>query len=244
MRKTKSIHGFIRSSKSSEDIIHIMHLTIFMTGLLAALASAVPIGTPSLLNSRAAGDTAAAMLRQIAPTSNTCSGAPFPSECETADQAAPFLINAMISYGIYSPPELSAVLSLIAFETGDFKYAINHFPGRAGQGTRNMQMPDFNLEYAMSIPALKAQAQAIAPSGTTAGLSDAQLNAIRALVLPDQYAWASAAWFLTTKCASIRPQLQAGGQAGWEAYLGCVGTSATSDRQAYWQRANAAFGIS
>ena len=140
---------------------------------------------------------------------------------------------------------VGAVLSLIAFETGDFKYNINHYPVRAGQGTRNMQMPDFNLEYALSIPALKGQVQAItSATTTTAGLTDSQLNAIRALVLPDQYSWGSAAWFLTTKCASIRPTLRAGGQAGLNAYLGCVGTTATSDRLAYWNRANAAFGLS
>ena len=46
-----------------------------------------------------------------------------------------------------------------------------------------MQMAEFNLQYALSIPELKAQAEALAPSGTTTGLPDAQLNAIRALVL-------------------------------------------------------------
>ncbi len=151
----------------------------------------------------------------------------------------------MASYGITSPPELAAVLSLIAFESGDFKYNVNHYPGRAGQGTRNMQMPDYNLQYALSIPALVRPVQAITrATTTTAGLADAQLNAIRALVLPDQYTWASAAWFYTTKCAGVRAQVQAGGQAGLEAYLGCVGTTATSDRLAYWTRANTAFGLS
>jgi hypothetical protein len=151
----------------------------------------------------------------------------------------------MSIYGITSPPELSAVLSLIAFESGEFKYNINHYPGRAGQGTRNMQMPDYNLQYALSIPALVGQVQAITSATTsTAGLTDTQLNAIRALVLPDQYSWASAAWFYTTKCASVRSQVQAGGQAGLQAYLGCVGTTVTGDRLEYWSRANAAFGLS
>ena len=161
---------------------------IFMTGLLSAVTIASPDAKSTFLKPRATSDTAAAILLEIAPTSNTCSSAPFPVECETTDQAAPYLIDAMISYGVYSPPKLSALLSLIAFETGDFKYAINHYPGRAGQGTRNMQMAEFNLQYALSIPKLKAQAQAIAPSSTITGLSDAQLNAIRDLVLLDQYA--------------------------------------------------------
>jgi hypothetical protein len=221
---------------------------LLAASVLLTITSALPVvginSTPSFLFSRQAGASAVTQLESIAPASTTCDGAPFPSECATASQAAPFLINALSTYSIYSPPEITALLSLIAFETGDFKYAINHFPGRAGQGTRNMQMANFNLEFALSIPELKDAATAIAPAGTTTGLSDAQLNSIRALVLPDEYAWASAAWFLTTKCASIRSQLQAGGIAGWTAYLGCVGTTATADRTAYWTRANAAFGLS
>ena len=225
-----------------------MQLQIITAALLvmATRTISTPIPQPSFsLATRAPGDSAVSMLLEIAPTSNTCDGAPFPSECATAAQAAPYLITAMSSYGVVSPPEIAALLSLIAFETGDFKYNINHYPGRAGQGTRNMQMPDFNLQYALSIPALVGQVQAITSATTsTAGLSDDQLNAIRALVLPDEYTWASAAWFYTTKCASIRSQVQAGGQAGLEAYLGCVGTTATSDRLAYWTRANTAFGLS
>ena len=106
-----------------------------------------------------------------------------------------------------------------------------------------MQMPNYNLLYAKSIPALATPLAVITTATSTDGLSDDQLNAIRALVLPDQYAWGSAAWFLTTQCASARPALQAGGQAGYEAYLSCVGTSTTSDRLAKWTLANNALGI-
>jgi hypothetical protein len=224
-----------------------MQLPVITAAILAmaTLTTSTPIPQPSFLTPRAPGDSAVSMLLEIAPTSNTCAGAPVPSECATATQAAPYLITAVSQYGITSAPEIAALLSLIAFETGDFKYNINHYPGRAGQGTRNMQMPDYNLQYALSIPALVGQVQAItSQTTTTTGLSDSQLNAIRALVLPDQYTWASAAWFYTTKCASVRSQVQAGGQAGLNAYLGCVGTTATSDRLAYWTRANTAFGLS
>lgn len=153
----------------------------------------------------------------------------------------------MSEYGITSVQEMAGVLSVIAYESGQFKYNINHFPGNPGQGTRNMQMPNYNLEYAQSIPALSSQLSAITTANSISGLSNDQLNAIRALVLPDEYTWASGAWFLTTKCASIRSALQAGGQAGYEAYLGCIGATSQDEqaaRLAYWNSANAAFGIS
>jgi hypothetical protein len=221
--------------------------TLYLLSLgTMASASAIP-ATPFLpLSSRQAGNSAAEMLLVIAPASGSCSGASAANECATNIDAAPFLIKAMVDYGITSPPEIAAVLSLIAYEAGDFKYNINHYPapGRPGQGTRNMQMPNYNLMYARSIPALASKLSAITTATSTSGLSDDQLNAIRALVLPDNYSWASAVWFLTSQCASTRPALQAGGQAGYAAYLSCVGTGATADRLAYWTRANTALGIS
>lgn len=226
-----------------------MLFTTITTAVIFGLASAASIvahPTTSFLFHRRATTSAAAQLLTIAPTSNTCDGAPYPDECETAATAAPFLIEAMRTYEITSPAEIAALLSLIAYESGEFKYAINHYPapGKPGQGTRNMEQATYNLKYALSVSALKSAALAVAPASTTTGLSDDELNEIRALVLPDKYSWASAAWFLTTQCAGIRSQLQAGGQAGWEAYLSCVGTTSTSDRLAYWTRAQTAFGLS
>ena len=217
---------------------------IFLFGVTAS-ASAISPTSFTPLSSRQAGTSAASMLLAIAPTSGSCANAPAAGECATNVDAAPFLIKAMSQYGITSPPEIAALLSLIAYETGDFKYNTNHYPapGRPGQGTRNMQMANYNLMYAQSIPALSAQLSAITTATSTSGLSDDQLNAIRALVLPDEYSWGSAAWFLTTQCASTRAALEAGGQAGYASYLSCVGTSATSDRLAYWTRANTALGI-
>jgi hypothetical protein len=216
----------------------------FTAALFVTTAIAAVISQPNSLFTRKTGESAAAMLLEIAPTSNSCDNAPAPGECATAEEAAGWLISAMENYGIFSRPELAALLSLIAFETADFKYNINHYPGRAGQGTRNMQMAQYNLEYALSIPALEPQVKAITTAISTAGLTDSQLNAIRALVLPDQYSWASAAWFLTAKCMNIRAQLTTGGQDGWTAYLGCVGTTPTPERLAYWTRANAALSVS
>jgi hypothetical protein len=199
------------------------------------------------LSLRSSPPTAVSILLQIAPSSSSCASAPIASECSTAEHAAPYLIGAMSTYNVSYPSELAALLSLIAFETSNFQYAINHFPapGRPGQGTRNMQMANYNLMYARSIPALGAQLDSITTGNTVDGLSDDDLNAIRALVLPDEYAWGSAAWFLESQCgADVRNQLQQEGAAGWEAYLGCIGTDATDDRKAVWERACTAFGIS
>lgn len=245
---SNSITQILRNLRYTQNTraIDTMFSKIIEFALLASATYATAIPPVSFLGRRTAGDSAAAQLLAIAPTSNTCDGASFPSECATAEQAAPFLVSAMAKYGITSPSEIAAVLSVIAYETGDFKYNINHFPapGRPGQGTRNMQMANYNLLYAQSIPALSSNLSAITTATSTSGLTDDQLNAIRALVLPDEYSWGSAAWYLTAQCASVRPALQNDGHAGATAYYQCIGTDMTEDRMAYWVRACTAFGIS
>ncbi|OBT80513.1 hypothetical protein VF21_00827 [Pseudogymnoascus sp. 05NY08] len=188
--------------------------------------------------------TALAQLLSIAPTSSTCASAPFPSECRTAEQAGPFLISTMVANAIYSPPELAALLALIAFESGEFKYTRNHFPGRPGQGTRNMQMPNFNLAYALSLAKTKDAATKIAAGRQADALSDAEKDQILALVEGDEFGWGSVAWFYNSQCgADVHKAVQAGGKTGWVAYLGCVGVESGAERDAYWERATAAFGL-
>ncbi|ORY57548.1 uncharacterized protein BCR38DRAFT_354673 [Pseudomassariella vexata] len=180
-------------------------------------------------------ETAAAIVQKIAPDSVTCSDT---KECRTASQAAPFLINAMQKYGVTSPGEIAGVLALMAFESDSFKYKHNISPGRPGQGTANMQMIDYNIKYASSIPELVDEVSALGDIST-----DDQKNKLLALVTPDKYNFGSGPWFLTTQCASIRTQLQAGTDAGFAAYMGCVGVTVTEDRNAFWSRAKAAFGL-
>ncbi|KFY06307.1 hypothetical protein V492_08083 [Pseudogymnoascus sp. VKM F-4246] len=150
----------------------------------------------------------------------------------------------MIANSIYHPTELAALLALIAFESGDFKYNRNHYPGRPGQGTRNMQMPDFNLAYALSLDKVKGEAAKIAGGKEADALSDAEKDQILDLVAGDEFGWGSAAWFYNTECADdVHTALQAGGKAGWDKYLGCVGVESSAERDAYWTRASAAFGL-
>lgn len=100
-----------------------------------------------------------------------------------------------------------------------------------------MQSPSFNDKYASSIPEL-ADAYAAATGDVAAILN---------LLLSDEkYDFGSAAWFLTTQCSeSVREALQTGSEQGWEGYIsGCVGTTVTDDRKAYWSRAVEALGVS
>jgi hypothetical protein len=123
------------------------------------------------------------------------------------------------------------------FESGDFKYKINHFPGRPGQGTRMMAMPPVIEKYATSVAGADAVAQALAPGG------DVGLNATLALVnADDEKSFGSAAWYLTSTCTpEVRAGLTAETVVGWHAFLTeCVGTTATEDRDVPWVKAKQA----
>jgi len=206
-----------------------MRLSPFLARFLSCLAVAQPI-CPVQTLIRA--------LETIAPSSaaTPCIDNPTgPGECRSASQAAAPISSSLELYGVTSLGEQTALLSLMAFETGEFKFNRNHFPGVPGQGTRNMQSATFNSLYAASIPAL-APAYAKVSSNVTAVLN--------LLLTDDRYDFGSAAWFLTTQCSpAVRTALQTGSEAGWENYLtGCVGTTVTEDRKAFWLRARDALG--
>ncbi|KAI9819503.1 MAG: hypothetical protein M1827_006951 [Pycnora praestabilis] len=222
-----------------------MFFTIIAGVAILQLLQLPIISAGPILNHRQTTSITPSQLLHIAPTSSTCVGAPFADECATASDVAPHISSSFQTYGIATVGEQAALIGIMAFESGEFKFVKNHYPGRPGQGTRNMQFPTYNIAYAKSIPALAGQLDAIVPSGTDASaLSDDSLDNMLALLTPDAYSFASAAWYLTTQCGeTIRQGLQSNGQTGWEAYItGCIQTEATDDRLAYWQKAVQALG--
>ncbi|KAJ5902732.1 hypothetical protein N7495_003260 [Penicillium taxi] len=212
-----------------------MHITLTVTLLfaLALFSTATPI--PGRHHKHNITLTESQVL-DISPKANTCDDAPAEGECATAKTAAQFTSSSFNTYQVTSKAEQAAIISLIAFESGDFKYNKNHFPGVAGQGTRNMQSPSFNKIYASSIPALKDKLAAV---------SDSPADLLDLLRDDETYDFGSGAWFLTTQCSSdVRQSLQTGSEAGWEKYITqCIGTFVTDDRKAYWNRAISTLGV-
>ena len=187
------------------------------------------------------------VLLNIAPASSSCANAPIASQCRTANQAARAIQASFDKYNITNINEKAALISLMAYETGSFKYHENVFPGRPGQGTRNMQMIGYNVLYAESVPGLAAKLKRIAGASSgidAADLSVEQMDAVRDLLTADDVLdFGSAAWFLSTQCDSIvRDALQTEGVSGWMQYITqCVGT-AVADRQTMFDAALLALG--
>ena len=174
-------------------------------------------------------------LISIALDTASCDGSPFPSECAPASVTAPSIAQSFSLFDIDSFGAQAALVAIMLFESGDFKYKINHFPGVAGQGTRNMQSPAFNAKYAEWIAA-NGQDDSITQGSVAAVANDPA--ALLELINTDKWGFASAAWFVSTQCGASQVQaLGDGSQASFEAYLtSCVGTTVTEDRIAGWQK--------
>ncbi|KAJ5415145.1 hypothetical protein N7465_003840 [Penicillium sp. CMV-2018d] len=212
--------------------MHLQTLLLSLTLTLTIRTTATPL--PSLFTR----DTALteSQLLIIAPSSKSCTDAPAEGECATAKQAAKFTSQSFDTYKVTSKAEQAAIISLMAFESDDFKYNKNHFPGVAGQGTRNMQSPSFNKKYASSLPDLKDKLPAV--SNSPADLLDLLRN-------DGATDFGSGAWFLTTQCSKeVRSALADGSETGWQRFISdCVGTSVTDERKVYWERAVKAIGV-
>ena len=113
-----------------------MH-SIITTSLILSLAlfsTAAPI--PFSLATKDTSLTEAQLI-QIAPKSKSCDDAPAKGECATAKIAADYTSQSFNKYKVTNKAEQAAILSLMAFESDDFKYNKNHFPGTPGQGSKS-----------------------------------------------------------------------------------------------------------
>ncbi|KAH7399369.1 hypothetical protein BKA66DRAFT_451637 [Pyrenochaeta sp. MPI-SDFR-AT-0127] len=208
--------------------------TILLAGAFALSAFSAPV--PECSNNTTEPETVTEVLSAknliaIAPATASCTGADFPQECADASQAATAINKSFKTYGITSTGEQAALVAYMLFESGNFKYSKNHFPGRPGQGTRMMAMPPFVKLYATSAVGAEAVTAAEAAGG------DAALNAVLALVnSDDEKSFGSAAWFLSSQCtAEVRAGLAAETVDGWHNFLTeCVGTTAATERDEPW----------
>ena len=209
-----------------------MQYSILSATILLALSALCPVQTAPTGPTCQPTITPQQLLA-IAPGSATCaSGSP---ECRTAQQAAGPIARSFARYGIYAPHLQAALVSTIVLESGEFKYSRNKVPGRPGQGTRNMQMPPFNLQYAQSLPDIADKVAGKAPA-----------DVLDLILANDDYDFGSAAWYVTSQ-AACKPALGllngGNGEAAFTSYLtDCLGTTVTSERTAYHMKAMAQFG--
>lgn len=111
---------------------HLSNSLVFL--ILPALGYAAPASATTQHQARDVKITAT-QIETIAPKSKSCADAPARGECATSEQAAANIAKSFETYKVTSAAEQAAVIGLMAFESLDFEYNRNHFPGVAGQGS-------------------------------------------------------------------------------------------------------------
>ncbi|ROW11443.1 hypothetical protein VMCG_01186 [Cytospora schulzeri] len=200
-----------------------MQLTTLITTTLAVAGTALALPTtPSPTRTLGKRDSTQ-VIEDIMPSSSSCAGRG--DQCRTAAQAAPHLVKAMQDYGIGTNMEQAGILALVAYESGEMQYSKNLNNAAAGQGTSNMQMGTYNVQYAQSISALAGE------SITTSNVLD--------FVTKDEYNFGTGPWFYSTQCTDAQGQTGGSADAWFQAYMSCVGTSTSAepDRLTYWNSA-------
>jgi hypothetical protein len=177
--------------------------------------------------------TASRVIAAIPSIPTTCDGPDASAACRTPEQIAEFVNLSYKNFGFETVGEQAALFALMAFESGSFQFDVNVFPGRPGQGTRNMMMFDFILPYAFEFnaPAVLQVRDNLTGSSKPEDVPNPdERNRILATVLGDELSFGSAAWFLREQCGpEIAQGLQAGTDEAWNRYMGpdCIGAGST-----------------
>lgn len=205
-----------------------MFATILCNILLLNTALAAPL-KPSISE---------ASLIKVAPSTASCSGADFPAECATASTAQTALQASFKDYEIVTFHTQAALVSLMLYESGDFKYNKNHWPGTPGQGTRNMMSPTFVQEYAEWLAVHMPKKSGITAANLATAKASGPAAVLELVNKKPENQFGSAAWYMIEKCPqSVRDGLAAGTQEGWSTYItSCVGTTLTADRTAIYEK--------
>ncbi|KAJ2724789.1 hypothetical protein GGI07_001750 [Coemansia sp. Benny D115] len=170
---------------------------------------------------------------------SSCVSVSTPDECAPNSRAVVAINNAIAKYGVTGRGEIAALIALMAYESADWQYNINHFPGRPGQGTRAMLMYNFIEQYSKQVHAQDAGKVLAAGAGT-----DASKNSVRSLVLNDNDSFGAAFWYLVTVAPSYHNnlgKLRFGNADDFKDYVvNGVGAGWDSNRQSIWETVNRA----
>jgi hypothetical protein len=97
-----------------------------LASLIAALAATSYIQATVIPRQSTAGPITEAQLLAIGPSMSACNAtAPFADECRTAANSVDFVNKGFVSFNVTTIGEKAALLSLMLFETGNFRFQKN-----------------------------------------------------------------------------------------------------------------------
>jgi hypothetical protein len=143
-------------------------------------------------------------LSQLSQIINPC-GQPnsiAPNENISCDNALPHIQSAIQQFGLTSPEAQAMYLSTMAFESGKLTYVRNHYPGRPGQGTYSMMMPNNLFLFVKDNSNLFSGTQVAGlVTGSYDDSNDSSKSALLNTLVDPEYAFLPGAWWITKGAA-------------------------------------------
>ncbi|PHH78015.1 hypothetical protein CDD80_7477 [Ophiocordyceps camponoti-rufipedis] len=142
----------------------------------------------------------APILEKIEPKTATCN--PQDTQCRNATVVAPLLSSSFQKYNVTCRQEAACLVGLAMLESVNFQSMRNKDPGRAGQGTVNMQMCNFNLKWARelnnaSFPDVTGEINCLEKECKDKATCDQVLNTV---LETERGQFSSLAWFYKKQC--------------------------------------------
>lgn len=137
-------------------------------------------------------------LVRIAPESHSCTTAEIPLDCRTADIVAPLIDHSFATYDITEPAAMAAIVAHMVAQSGEFRYKRNLAEPHV-YGTANQQGPVYNVQYGLSIDAIRGEVEGLGIDTPQAATNDT-LDRLLDLVTRDEYNFATGAWYYHTYC--------------------------------------------
>ncbi|KAI5284370.1 hypothetical protein KEM54_001388 [Ascosphaera aggregata] len=151
------------------------------------------------------------LVRALAPNTKQCGEPSSIFTCRTAKQAVFPILASFFRYNITTATEKAALLSTIIIESDELQYDVSQENPTIGQGTRNMQMPEFNKEYAASL--IQTRRDQLETHQRLYGWANddnmgvdlnvdimSPMEILDFLNSEDEYSFGSAAWYMTHHC--------------------------------------------
>lgn len=169
------------------------------------IVSSAVLGTPLASSYKSVSETTgptqpsltlAKLNQALAPCGNPNSAAL--GENISCSEALPHIQAALSAYGLTSAQQIAFYLSIVSVESGNLSFNRNHFPGRPGQGTRSMMMPQNLYAFLKDTPSIVSSNDVLTQvinqpyDDTNSQAKEQVLN----VLVSDQYSFLPGAWWI------------------------------------------------
>ncbi|KAI0233880.1 hypothetical protein L0F63_001560 [Massospora cicadina] len=117
----------------------------------------------------------------------------------SCSRALPYIQRALNQYNLVTPEQMAFYISVISVETANLSYNRNHFPGRPGQGTRSMMMPDNLHVFFKSSPKILKDHPELTQIAekSTKDMSNVDKEKLLNVLMQDEYSFLPGAWWIS-----------------------------------------------